>query len=163
MNCSCRKSCSLPPVQKYRATYPEKNAQFYSPVPPKSTYQKVQEQCRILDFKPTSANQCSSTFMPWDRPSPNECLKKCKGIDVYKMDGCDFEKNLYKTRINNNGCLREPSVMEYTNVAMIPPVKLGMSCAGKTKTNYPNVPSIERKDSKHYDPIRQVYGPAYSF
>lgn len=150
--------------QLYRLTYPEKNAVWYSRSPPPDYARQVAETCREQTYTPSTCNQCSSTFMPWDRPSPNECLEKCTGIPVAKIDGCQYENMLYRTRINDTGCLREPSIMSYQNLPMSNfNVKIEPGCGSKKVYRPPNVPQIERKDSSAYNPIEDNYGCPYTY
>jgi len=155
---------NVPNRQLYRLTYPEKNAVWYSPTPPPNFREQVAETCREQHYTPTTCNQCSSTFQPWDRPSPNECLEKCTGIPIAKIDACQYENMQYRTKINDTGCLREPSIMSYVNIPNpVSDVIIGPGCQPKRAYRPPNVPEIERKDSSAYDPIEDNYGSVYTY
>jgi len=153
--------------QFYRLTYPEKNARWWSPTPDKCTLERNKESCQLMMYTPTPANQCSSTFMPWDRPDPNQCLKLCKGIPSKVIDGCEADKLRYQRRINTNGCLMEPSIMEYTN-APLNNMCLSGKCVTKSiltdpMRNPPPPPEYGMKSSNAYDPIRWVFGDPYTY
>jgi hypothetical protein len=153
--------------QLYRLTYPEKNAQWWSPVPDNCTRERQKECCQRMLYTPTPANQCKSTFMPWDRPDPYQCLKMCKGIDVFKVNGCQAQNLRNKQRIPTNGCLMEPSIMEYTNIPFNKPCVKG-SCKSESiltdpMRNPPPPPEYGMKYSNTYDPIRWTYGDPYTY
>ena len=153
--------------QRYRLTYPEKNAVWWSPVPDKCTVERKKECCQRMLYTPTPASKCQSTFAPWSRPDPYQCLKLCKGIDTQRVDGCEAQKMQHMRRINTNGCLMEPSQMQYTNK----PLNLNRvagTCASSSiltdpQRNPPNPPQYGYKDSNAYDPMRYVYGDAYTY
>lgn len=153
--------------QLYRLTYPEKNAVWWAPYPDNCTRERKKECCQRMLYTPTPASQCSSTFMPWDRPDPYQCLKLCKGIDVFKVSGCQAENSQYRTRLNNNGCLREPSATEYTNKPFNNLCAKGQcgsqSVITNPQRNPPNPPQYGYKDSNAYDPIRYVFGNSYLY
>jgi hypothetical protein len=153
--------------QRYRLTYPEKNAVWWSKYPDDCTRERKKECCQRMLYAPTPANQCKSTFMPWDRPDPYQCLNLCKGIDVFKTSGCQADNWQYRMRTNNNGCLREPSFAEYTNTSMN---KLcakaeckSESILTNTQRNPPPPPQYGEKYSNTYDPILWEYGDAYTY
>ena len=148
--------------QRYRLTYPEKNAVWWSDVPGKCTQERQSECCHRMAYTPTPKSQCNSTFMPGDRPDPYQCLKMCKGIDALKVNGCQAQQmQNAPRRINNNGCLREPSVMEYTNVPL-GTVK-NVSILDYPNRNPPPPPQYGEKYSNAYDPILWEYGDAYTY
>ena len=152
--------------QRYRLTYPEKNAVWYSKCPDKCTVQRQKECCQRMLYRPKPGNNCSSTFMPWDRPTPNQCLKACKGLDGYGISACSAEKLKYPRIINNNGCLMERSIWDYTNAPIQQINK--KECGSKTiltnpLRNAPPPPEYGYKYSGVYDPILYVYGNAYTF
>lgn len=157
---SCQKKIQIPRNQAYRLTYPEKNVVWMSSVPDNRQREQKKECCQRMLYTPTIKNKCNSTFMPWDRPDPYQCLKLCKGIDVLKINGCQAQKMQNNRRINNNGCLMEPSIAEYTNVSTL-----------STKSNIltdpnrfaPNVPQYGYKNSDAYDPIQYVFGKSYTY
>jgi uncharacterized membrane protein len=149
--------------QRYRLTYPEKNAVWWSPVPDKCVNERRKECCTRSLYTPTPNSQCKSTFMPWDRADPYQCLKMCKGIDVFKVSGCQAEQMRNKGPIINNGCLREPSVMEYTNAAFTTGNCNSKSILTFPKRNPPNPPQYGLKSSNAYDPILWVYGDPYTY
>lgn len=167
---SCNKTQgNIPPYagQLYRLTYPEKNAVWWSPVPDNCTRQRQKECCQRMLYKPTPASQCSSTFMPWDRPDPYQCLKACKGIDVFKVSGCQAQQMKNQRRIINNGCLQEPSVMEYTSIPFNKLCLKGQCKSESILTNPlrepPNPPQYGYKDSNAYDPLNYTYGNPYTY
>ena len=168
MSCDYKNQNIMPySGQRYRLTYPEKNAVWWSPYPDNCYTERKKECCERMLYTPTPANQCSSTFMPWDRPDPYQCLKLCKGIDALKVSACQAENSQFKTRINNNGCLREPGIMEYTN---IPFNKLCAKEECKSESvltnpmrNPPPPPQYGYKYSNAYDPILYVYGYPYLY
>lgn len=153
--------------QRYLLTYPEKNAVWWSPTPNKCYSQKKKECCQRMLYTPTPANQCSSTFMPWDRPSPNECLKLCKGIDNVKINGCKAQQFQHRRKVINNGCLMEPSVAQYTNKPFND-LCLKNDCKSNSiltdpKRNPPPPAQYGMKYSNTYDPILWNYGYAYTY
>jgi hypothetical protein len=152
--------------QRYFLTYPEKNAAWWSRYPDKCTQQRQDECKQRMLYTPTPANSCQSTFVPSNRPSPQQALELCKGIQIKKISGCVAEQLKYPKRINNNGCLMEPSVMTYENV----PLSKGGSCNNRStsiltdpKRFAPNVPQYAYKDSDAYDPIQYVFGNPYTY
>lgn len=153
--------------ESYRLTYPEKNAVWMSTVPDKCTVERKKECCQRMLYTPSIANRCSSTFMPWDRPNPYQCLKLCKGIDVFGINGCQAEiLTDPPRRVNNNGCIMEPSVAEYTNISFIKPKNgCGISTSILTDPNRypPNPPQYGMKYSSAYNPIEYVYGKPYTY
>ena len=152
-------SCNAP--ERYRLTYPEKNAVWWSETPSKCTVERNKECCQRKLYTPTPAIQCSSTFMPWDRPDPYQCLKLCKGKEVLNVNGCQAQQMKHKRRLNTSGCLMEPSVATYTNAP------LGKQCRdGILKDpmrNPPPPPQYGMKYSNSYDPILWEYGDSYTF
>lgn len=162
---SCPKNSNIMPTQgqRYRLTYPEKNAVWWSNTPDKCTRERKKECCQRMMFTPTPANQCKSTFMPWDRPDPYQCLKSCKGIDVLKIDGCKAEQLLNKRRINTNGCLMEPSVAQYTSIPLNNMLCKSKSILTDPMRNPPPPPQYGMKYSNTYDPILWTYGNAYTY
>lgn len=169
MSCSNNQPGNITPYQgqRYRLTYPEKNAVWWSPVPDDCTRERKKECCQRMLYTPTPASQCSSTFMPWDRPDPYQCLKMCKGIDALKVNGCQAQQMQHTRRINNNGCLMEPSVAEYTSIPFNKLCTKGMCKSESILTdpmrNPPNPPEYGYKGSNAYDPIRYVYGDSYTY
>ena len=159
---SCKGNIAPYQGQRYRLTYPEKNAVWWSPIPDKCTIERKKECCQRMLYTPTPVNQCKSTFMPWDRPDPNQCLKLCKGIDVKKVTACQANNMLYQKRVNNNGCLMEPSVAEYTNVS-IGRQKEAQSILNDPKRNPPPPPQYGMKYSNAYDPILWAFGDSYTY
>lgn len=153
--------------QRYRLTYPEKNAVWWSPIPDRCTRERKKECCQRMLYTPTPCSQCSSTFMPWDRPDPYQCLKLCKGIDVFKATACQAEQSRFKRRINNNGCLMEPSVAEYTSIPFNKMCLKGQCKSESILTdpmrNPPNPPEYGEKYSNAYDPILWNYGDPYTY
>lgn len=150
--------------QRYRLTYPEKNVVGWSPTPDRCTRERKKSCCQRMNYLATPCSSCSSTFIPSARPDPNKCLKLCKGIDTKKVNGCLAEQMQYRTRINNNGCLMEPSAAEYTNVS----INNAGNCNSKSILTFndrspPNIPQYGSKDSSAYDPLRYVYGNAYTY
>lgn len=154
--------------QRYRLTYPEKNASWLSTTPSKCTLQRNSECRQRMLYTPTPQNSCQSTFMPWDRPDPYQCLNLCKGIDIKAITGCEATNCKYRTRINTNGCLREPSAADYTNAPLNGGCSGGNSCQSQSvltnpKRNPPPPPQYGEKSSDTYDPILWVYGDAYTY
>jgi hypothetical protein len=153
--------------QRYRLTYPEKNAIWWSPVPDDCTRERKKECCQRMLYTPTPANQCSSTFMPWDRPDPYQCLKMCKGIDALKTSGCQAQQMKFIPRINDNGCLMEPSIANYTNAPLnkfcVADACRSESILTNSKYNPPNPPQYGYKGSNTYDPILYSYGDSYTY
>lgn len=153
--------------QRYLLTYPETNSKWYSAVPDKCTFERKKECCERMNYRPKPANNCSSTFMPWDRPTPNQCLKACKGLDGFNIPACSYEKLKYPRIINNNGCLIDRSIWEYTN-APLNDLKALPGCNSKSvltnpKRNAPPPSQYGYKYSDIYDPILYTYGQAYTF
>ena len=168
MSCPNQKGNIMPyQGQRYQLTYPEKNAVWLSPVPDDCTLERKKECCDRMLYTPTPANQCKSTFMPWDRPDPYQCIKLCKGIDALKVTGCQADNCQYRTRINNNGCLMEPSVMEYTSIPFNKMCLKGMCKSQSILTdpmrNPPPPPQYGMKYSNTYDPILWEYGDSYTY
>ena len=168
MSCT-NKNWDIKPYQgqRYRLTYPEKNAVWWSPVPDNCTRERKKECCQRMLYTPTPLNNCKSTFMPWDRPDPYQCLKLCKGIDVLKVNGCQAEQLNKQKPINNNGCLMEPSIAEYTNIPFNKGCAKG-SCKSTSiltdpMRNPPPPPEYGLKYSNTYDPILWEYGDAYTY
>ena len=153
--------------QRYRLTYPEKNAVWWSPVPDRCIRERKKECCQRMLYTPTPCSQCSSTFMPWDRPDPYQCLKLCKGIDVFKTTGCQAEQSRFKRRIKNNGCLMEPSVAEYTSIPFNKMCLKGQCKSESVLTNPmrnpPPPPEYGEKYSNAYDPILWNYSDPYTY
>lgn len=155
-------------VRYQQVVYPQKNAVFLTPSPTKCELEKESECKQILDYRPTPASSCQSTFMPNDRPDPYQCLKACKGIDIYKTDGCTFQNMRFKTRVNNNGCLMSPDSAEYTNMPLQDTLCKRGNCNSKSilTDNYRNAPpppNYGQKDSSYYDPILWTFGEAYTY
>ena len=148
--------------QKYRLTYPEKDAVWYSNTPPPNYSKDIAGLCKRLEYTPTTCNQCSSTFMPWDRPSPNQCLKNCKGIDVYKIDACEYENSLYRPKLNATGCIMEPSVDSYSNIPMISPVIVGPGCQ-KEKVYRPPPPPGYINGFAPWEIVEASWGCSYEY
>jgi hypothetical protein len=154
-------------IQRYRLTYPEKNATWWSPIPDNCTQQRKKECCQRMLYTPTPANQCKSTFMPWDRPDPLQCLKLCKGINPIQISACSAEKSLFPKSINDNGCLMEPSVANYTNIPLNQ-ICLKGSCQSQSiltdpNRNPPPPPQYGMKYSNAYDPILWTFGNPYTY
>ncbi len=148
--------------------YPQKNAVYLSPTPTKCEIQRESECKQILDYRPTPASSCQSTFLPNERLDPYQCLKACKGIDIYKTDACTFQNMRFKTRVNNNGCLMSPDSDEYTNVSMQDTLCKKGNCNSRSILtdnfrNPPPPPNYMLKDSGIYDPILAVFGEPYTF
>jgi hypothetical protein len=169
MSCNIKQNGNILPYQgqRYRLTYPEKNAVWWSPTPTPQITERKKECCQRQLYTPTPANQCKSTFMPWDRPDPYQALKLCKGIDVYQINGCQAENLKYPRRVNNNGCLREPGVMEYTNIPFNKYCS-GAECESQSiltypKRNPPLVPETTQKYSNAYDPVLTTFGQSYTY
>ncbi len=153
--------------QRYQLTYPEKNAVWWSSVPDDCTRERKKECRQRMLYTPTPSNQCSSTFMPWDRPDPYQCLKMCKGIDVFKTTGCQAENRQFRRRINDNGCLMEPSIADYTNIPFNK-MCVGEACKSESvltnpMRNPPPPPEYGMKYSNTYDPILWEYGSSYLY
>ena len=160
---------NIPPYQGqlYRLTYPEKNASWWSPIPDNCTRERQKECCQRMLYTPTPESQCKSTFMPWDRPDPYQCLKACKGIPAVKVNGCQAQQMQHKRRINNNGCLMEPSIMEYTSIPFNKMCLKGACKSESVLTNPlrqpPNPPEYGYKDSNAYDPLNYVFSNSYLY
>jgi len=149
-------------MDKYRLTYPEKNAQWITTTPNKCIFDRKEECAQKNLFKPTPANNCNSTFMPWNRPKPDECLKMCGKKDPFAITACMEEQWKFPRRINNNGCIMEPSVAQYTNVSFSN-ANRSTSILTNNQRNPPSPPQYGYKDSNAYDPILYVYGKSYTF
>lgn len=150
--------------QRYRLTYPEKNVVGISPDPDRCTRQSRKSCCQQMLYTPRPCSSCNSTFIPSARPDPNKCLKLCKGIDVKNVNGCLAEQMQYRTRINNNGCLMEPSAAEYTNVSINNTGKCNSkSILTFNRRNPPPSPGYGAKYNSSYDPILWEYGNAYTY
>lgn len=164
---SCNKNIAPYQGQRYRLTYPEKNAVWWSPTPSKCTTERKKECCQRMLYTPTPASQCKSTFAPWDRMDPYQCLKMCKGIDVLKVTGCQAENCRKRTRVNNNGCLNSPDAAWYTNIPFNNMCLKGNceseSVLTNSKRNPPNPPEYGQKYSNAYDPINYVFSNAYTY
>lgn len=151
MNCS----------QKYRLSYPEKNIVWMNPNPDKCFTQRIKECNQISQFTPTPCSQCRSTFMPWDKPHPQECIKKCKGIDVNKVDACLYSQTLFKKR-PCNGQLMEPSIAHYTNISLDNGYRSTSTLTSKYR-NPPPPPEYGYKGSAAYNPVEWICGKSYFF
>lgn len=153
--------------QRYRLTYPEKNAVWWAPYPDNCTRERKKECCQRMLYTPTPSSGCNSTFNPNERPDPYQCLKLCKGIDVLKVSGCQGEQAGKKRRIINNGCLMEPSQMEYTNAPLneLCPKEICQSESILTdpRRNPPFPPEYGMKYSNAYDPIMWNYSLPYTY
>mgnify|MGYP000028644155 CR=1 FL=1 len=149
-------------LPKYHLVYPEKNVSWMSSTPNKCMFERAKQNCQIMRYTPTTCSRCSSTFNPADRPSPSQCLKMCKGIDV-SISACDAERLMYHNppTIINNGCLKEPSVAEYTNMPMN--FFRNRSILNNPLRNPPNVSQVDQKYSDYYDPILSTYGRPYTY
>lgn len=148
--------------QRYRLTYPEKNAVWYSSVPDRCTFERKKECCNVMSYRPKPGSSCSSTFLPTDRPSPSECLKACKGLDGFSLPACSYEKLKYPRIINDSGCLMERSIWQYTN----PPLgqlKNKSSILTDPDRIAPNAPEYGFKNFDAYDSIQYVYGSPYTY
>ena len=152
--------------QLYRYTYPEKNAQWWSPIPDNCTRERKKECCQRALYTPSRANKCASTFEPNSRPDPYQCLKMCKGIDALKVNQCQAEQMQRPRKISTNGCLMEPSIASYSNVPMNKYCLKGACKSESILTNPlrqpPNPPETDNKYSNAYDPFL-IYGNAYTY
>lgn len=158
---SCNSTNQFP--QKYRLTYPEKNTVFYTNTPPPDYYRQVNNMSKRLNFTPTTCNQCSSTFFePGNKQTQNQCLENCTGIKTYKIDGCEYENMRFRPKIVDNGCLMEPSVMNYTNVPLSPPVFIAPGCQKDRKYNPPPPPGY-LNSFKPYDILQYVSWTPYNY
>lgn len=153
--------------EKYRLTVPSKGGFFYSNAPPPSYFDDVRNKERILDNTPTTCNRCSGTF-PWigSDPNHNNCFKNCTQPLNYKIDACEYENSLFRPRISNQGCQKEPSdsrfVMEYTNIPTISGFKISPNCGPQVVFNPPNPPSYINSTKKS-DIIESTFGLPYSY
>ena len=148
---------------KYHLIYPEKNTSWYSDVPNKRMFNESREKCQIMRFTPTTCSGCRSTFNPAYRPTPNQCFELCKKPIPVTISGCDAERSLYpkNVNVNNNGCLMEPSIAEYTNMPLT--FNRTRSILTNPMRNPPNVPQVDDKYSDFYDPILDTYGRPYTY
>lgn len=149
-------------MQRYQLTFPEKNAVWWSPQPDNCTVERKKECAQRMLYTPTPKSQCKSTFMPWDRPDPYQCAKMCQGMDTLTVNGCQAQKMQHTRRINTNGCLREPSQMQYTNKPINQPIR-SKSILTDPNRNPPFPPQYGFKNSNAYDPIMYVYGDPYTY
>ena len=129
--------------------------------------QRKNECSQRMLYTPTPDNYCSSTFMPWDRPDPYQCMKLCKGKDSLAVNACLAQQTQFKKRINNNGCLMEPSIMEYTSIPFNNLCASGLCRSESILTdpmrNPPPPPQYGMKYSNTYDPILWEYGNPYTY
>ena len=149
-------------MEKYRLTYPEKNISWTTNKPNNCMINHQKECSQKMLYTPTPASQCKSTFMPWDRPDPNECLKLCGKKNPFTITACKEEAWKFP-RCNNNGCLMEPSAAQYTNISFQNRPNESTSILTDPNRNPPYPPQYGYKDSSAYDPIAYVYGKSYTF
>ncbi|KKL94088.1 hypothetical protein LCGC14_1868200, partial [marine sediment metagenome] len=94
-------------------------------------------------------------------------LKLCKGIDTFKVTGCQADNCQYRPRISTNGCLMEPSIAEYTSIPFnkmcLPGMCKSQSVLTNPMRNPPPPPEYGMKYSNTYDPILYEYGSSYLY
>lgn len=151
-------------VQRYRLTYPETNETWMSAVPNKCYMQRQREAQIVAGYIPSIAHHCDQTFKPPPpHLNPAECLQKCKGINI-AISAADADRRMkYPKRRSTNGCLREPSIMTYTNTAAGSQYSGERSILTNAMRNPPLPPQMYYKDSAAYDPILTTYGNPYTY
>jgi len=171
MSCAKRNTGNAVPYQgqRYRLTYPEKNAVWWSPTPDDCTTEKKKECCQRMLYTPTPQNQCKSTFMPWDRPDPYQCLNLCKGINALGVSGCQAQQMQNTTRKNTAGCIQPPchGQNEYTSIPFNTLCLKGNCNSNSILTdpmrNPPPPPEYGQVYTNAFDPILWTYGNPYTY
>jgi hypothetical protein len=130
--------------EKYRVTVPSKNLTGYINSPPPCINQQIETAKRQICNVPTTKNTCSGTFLP-PTTNPLTCLEQCKQIPNLRIDGCLYEKSLFKNGCAKGGCVGcrpEPSSQTnyYDNIPMISNYEIDPSCGPARNFNPPPPP-----------------------